>query len=82
MNPLFYLSETFESIQGEGNYAGAYSFFVRFQHCNLKCSWCDSKFAWGENERVTIVSETELKTSIEVSNAPHVIFSDELASIM
>lgn len=75
MNPLFYLSETFESIQGEGNYAGAYSFFVRFQHCNLRCSWCDSKFAWGENERVTIVSAPELKTSIEASKAPHVIFT-------
>ncbi|MBN1462672.1 MAG: radical SAM protein [Paludibacteraceae bacterium] len=75
MNPLFYLSETFESIQGEGNYAGTYSFFVRFQHCNLRCSWCDSKFAWGENEQVTIVSATELKTTIKASKAPHVILT-------
>ena len=37
--------EIFESIQGEGSWIGKPVTFIRFAHCNLKCSWCDTDFS-------------------------------------
>ena len=40
------ISEIFESVQGEGTNAGKDSIFIRTALCNLKCSWCDTKYTW------------------------------------
>ena len=41
-----YISEIFESFQGEGIYLGIKQLFVRFSGCNLRCGYCDSKAHW------------------------------------
>jgi len=40
------VSEIFYSIQGEGLNQGIPFVFIRFSGCNLRCEWCDTKYAW------------------------------------
>lgn len=39
------ISETFYSIQGEGELTGVPSVFIRTSGCNLRCNWCDTPYA-------------------------------------
>lgn len=41
----FSLVESFVSINGEGTHAGELAVFLRFQGCNLHCSFCDTSWA-------------------------------------
>jgi 7-carboxy-7-deazaguanine synthase len=56
------LSELFYSIQGESTRAGLPCTFVRFAECNLRCTWCDSRFSFKTSLVVplsAIVAEVE-----------------------
>ena len=48
------INEFFETIQGEGQYTGTASIFIRLQGCPVGCSWCDTKHTWPINEGVGI----------------------------
>jgi 7-carboxy-7-deazaguanine synthase len=41
------VNEIFHSIQGEGVDIGEFVCFVRLSKCNLRCVWCDTKYALG-----------------------------------
>ncbi len=40
------VNEIFYSIQGESSYAGKPCAFIRLTGCNLRCSYCDTKYAY------------------------------------
>ncbi len=40
------VTEIFHSIQGESSYAGRPCVFVRTTGCNLRCTWCDTEYAF------------------------------------
>jgi 7-carboxy-7-deazaguanine synthase len=42
------VSELFYSIQGESTRAGLPCAFIRLSRCNLRCSYCDSRYTWDE----------------------------------
>ncbi len=44
------VSEIFASIQGEGPLVGTPSVFLRTRRCNLRCSWCDTKYTWDRDD--------------------------------
>ncbi len=44
--------ELFYSIQGESSFAGYPTAFIRLSGCNLKCSYCDTKYALQETGKL------------------------------
>ncbi len=52
--PRLRVNEIFHSIQGESTRAGCPCVFVRLTGCHLRCSYCDTEYAFGEGANWTI----------------------------
>jgi 7-carboxy-7-deazaguanine synthase len=48
------VNEIFHSIQGESTHAGERCVFVRLTACDLRCSWCDTPYAFHEGRKMTV----------------------------
>ena len=48
------INEIFHSIQGESTYAGRPCVFVRLTACDLRCTWCDTPYAFVEGRKMTV----------------------------
>jgi 7-carboxy-7-deazaguanine synthase len=51
---MMQVTEIFRSIQGESTYAGLPCIFVRLTGCNLRCTWCDTAYAFHGGTRMSI----------------------------
>lgn len=57
------VNEIFYSIDGEGERSGYPAIFIRLTGCNLRCSYCDTTYAFDEGENMSIdaiISEIKL----------------------
>lgn len=69
---IFKVIEKFVSIDGEGPTSGQLAVFIRFQGCNLRCSWCDTKYSYDEENISEVLSAEEIYKYIKDSNCINV----------
>jgi 7-carboxy-7-deazaguanine synthase len=48
------IHEIFHSIQGESTHAGRPCVFVRLTACDLRCSWCDTPYAFTGGQKMSV----------------------------
>ena len=48
------INEIFYSLQGEGKWAGLPNIFIRTTGCNLRCTFCDTKYAYENGKEMSI----------------------------
>jgi 7-carboxy-7-deazaguanine synthase len=46
--------ETFYSLMGESTWVGLPAFFIRLSGCNLRCSYCDTTYAYEEGRQAAV----------------------------
>jgi 7-carboxy-7-deazaguanine synthase len=81
------VNEIFESLQGESSYAGSPCLFIRLTGCNLRCTWCDTKYAYEEGKeiqcteiiRIINSSKTDL---IEFTGGEPLLHKEELVKVI
>lgn len=57
------ICEIFTSIQGESSYAGRICTFIRLSGCNLRCTYCDTKYAYDD---ATELTESEIISEVSI----------------
>jgi 7-carboxy-7-deazaguanine synthase len=65
------INEIFNSIQGEGYFAGTPATFVRLQGCGVGCGWCDTKHSWDKRAG----AEMQINEIIRSVSRQHVIIT-------
>lgn len=61
------INEIFHSIQGESTHAGRPCVFIRTTGCTLRCTWCDTKYAFYEGREMSL---DEIITQVQSYGCP------------
>jgi 7-carboxy-7-deazaguanine synthase len=54
MSESLVVNEIYLSVQGESTWAGLPCVFIRLTACNLRCSYCDTAYAFTEGGRKSV----------------------------
>lgn len=72
MENMYDVVEKFVSINGEGVKAGQLAIFIRFKGCNLKCDYCDTKWANEADVLFSAMSGNDIYKAIKQSGVKNV----------
>jgi 7-carboxy-7-deazaguanine synthase len=61
------INEIFHSIQGESSWAGLPCVFVRLTACDLRCTWCDTVYAFTEGKKMAV---EDILSAVELYGCP------------
>src|SRR5207248_4174847 len=61
MSDAIVVNEIYLSLQGESTFAGLPCVFVRLTACNLRCSYCDTAYAFTEGRKMSL---TEIREEV------------------
>lgn len=61
------INEIFKSIQGESSFTGLPCIFIRLTGCNLRCTWCDTEYAFYEGKPKSV---QDIMSAIEPLGVP------------
>ena len=81
------VNEIFTSLQGESSYSGLPCMFIRLTGCNLRCAWCDTKYAYYEgrdyelNEIAWLINGSDIGF-IEFTGGEPLLQKEELIRII
>jgi 7-carboxy-7-deazaguanine synthase len=81
------ISEIFYSIQGETTYAGLPCVFIRTSGCNLRCNYCDTKYAYEDgfdmpiDEIIAFIRSYECRL-VEITGGEPLLQNDEVNNLI
>jgi 7-carboxy-7-deazaguanine synthase len=81
------INEIYHSIQGEGTSAGKPCVFIRLTYCNLRCTYCDTEYAFydGKDKSVQqVINEVEKYNCkiVEITGGEPLVQFDECLELM
>jgi 7-carboxy-7-deazaguanine synthase len=68
MSDTLVVNEIYLSLQGESTFAGLPCIFIRLTACNLRCSYCDTAYAFTEGSKTSF---TDILSRIQKLSTPY-----------